>query len=134
MAQGKAWNKEEVVEVLRPFFELGCDIAKACRYAGIPRPTVETWVLEDNELRLKIEAWQNSINMKAREALKEGIEKGDKSSAEWWLERREKEDFSPKTETELSSKQSFSDLIAELEKEAENDIAEQDKEPEDETK
>lgn len=120
MAQGRAWNKEEVTEILRPFFELGCSVTKACKYAGIAQQTVDTWIQEDDELRLKIESWQNIINEKARATLKEGIEKGDKNSAQWWLERREKDDFSPKTETELSTKTSVKDLIDELDKEAED--------------
>ena len=98
MSQGKAWNKEEVIRTLEPFFKLGCNLKKACAYAGVPYTTVFTWVDSDEELRIKITAWQNEMNAKARQVLKQSMESGDKSTALEWIKRKEKDEFSDRTE------------------------------------
>jgi len=41
MAQGKARNKEETIEALKPYFKMGCSVLKACNYGGIPQSTVQ---------------------------------------------------------------------------------------------
>lgn len=96
MSQGKAWEKEKVIEVLRPLFELGYSVTKACKYAGIPQPTVATWILDDEELRLKINSWQNKVNIKARETLVQNVNEGSYSASKDWLIAMEPEDFGPK--------------------------------------
>lgn len=98
MAQGKPWKKEEVIELLKPFFKLGMNVNKACASAGIPQSTVQTWIGEDDLLRLKIEVWQKEITISALKAKKKAIERGDKFEAGWWLERKEKDDFSLRQE------------------------------------
>lgn len=111
MAQGKAWNKEEVVEVLKPHFQLGCSIQRACDYAGIASSTVKTWIENDETLRLKITSWQNELSLLARKNWKESLVEGrptkfgpDKyTPAAEWLQVREKEDFSKRTETDITT-------------------------------
>ncbi len=96
--KGKAWKRGKVVEVLEPYLRLSYSLRKACSVAGIPRTTVQTWVDTDETLRLKITAWQNEINAQARRNIVEKIQGGDTETAKWWLERREKEDFSLRSE------------------------------------
>jgi len=96
--KGKAWKKGKVVEVLEPFLKLGYTYTKACKIAGIPHNTVSGWLENDNELRLKFESWQNEINAQARRNIVKKIEGGDTDAARWWLERREKDDFSLRSE------------------------------------
>ena len=98
MAQGKAWDKEKIIEVLKPYFQLGCSVRKACMYAGIAESTFQTWVGEDPELRVQIEAWQNEINAKARANWRAQIASGQFEASRQWLERNEKDDFSLRTE------------------------------------
>ena len=64
--QGKAWNKEEVVELLKPKFQLGYSFNKACELINLPPSTFKTWLETDEELRLKVNAWQNEISDLAR--------------------------------------------------------------------
>lgn len=104
MAQGKAWDKEEVIRTLEPFFKLGCNIKKACSYAGIPYTTVKTWIDDDEELRIKVEAWQNEIATSARRTIKQAVEKGEVAPSLEWLKRKEKDEFSDKIETDITSK------------------------------
>ena len=98
MAQGTAWDKDEVIIILEPFFKLGCNVARACGYAGIARTTVQTWIDNDEELRLKIEAWQNEPNAKARQNWSAKIQMGDYDASVAWLIRKEKDDFSERKE------------------------------------
>lgn len=101
MAQGKEWNKEEVLTILEDFFKLGCSVSKACDYAGIPRTTVQTWIDNDEELRLKITAWQNELNIAARRTLANALKKKKNpsvSTAFEWLGKKEKDEFSERKE------------------------------------
>lgn len=98
MAQGKAYNKEEVIRSLEPYFKLGCNIKKACDYAGVPYTTVHTWVSNDEELRIKITAWQNELNLAARRVYATKIAADDFQAADKWLSKREKDEFSDRTE------------------------------------
>lgn len=98
MSQGKAWNKEEVIEILKPYFELGCSVNKACNYAGIPQSTVQTWIDDSEELRLKIGSWQNVMSTQARRVWKKALDENQANAATEWLRRKEKDEFSDRTE------------------------------------
>lgn len=96
--QGKEWNQEEMIRTLEPYFKLGCNLKKACDYAGIPYTTVHTWVSADEELRIKINSWQNEVNEEARRVWASKIKGGDFFASKEWLERKEKDEFSNRTE------------------------------------
>lgn len=98
MSQGKEWNQEEVIRTLEPFFKLGCNIKKACNYAGIPYTTVNTWINDSEELRIKVTAWQNEMSTQARKVLKSELEKGNYATSLEWLKRKEKDEFSDRQE------------------------------------
>ena len=98
MAQGKAWDREEVIKVLEPYFKLGCSVTKACKYGGIPQSTVQTWIDNDDELRLQVTAWQNEISAKARANWRAKIASGEYGPSIQWLERSESDDFSTRQE------------------------------------
>ncbi len=93
MAQGVRHNQDEVLELLQPYFQLGCSVTKACSYAGIPRTTIQTWIESDEAIRLKVTAWQNEISARAREVWAAQIEAGDYRAAERWLARKEIDEF-----------------------------------------
>ena len=103
MAQGKEWNKDEVMKTLEPFFKLGCSVKKACDYAGIPRTTVQTWIDADDELRLQITAWQNEMSVLARKNWRKALEAKKKGASGYtasvdWLAKKEKDEFSERKE------------------------------------
>lgn len=98
MAQGIPRKKEEVIEALRPYFQLGCSVLKACKYGGVPQSTVQTWIDNDEDLRVKITGWQNEINAKARANWRARVAGGDYGASKDWLERNEKDDFSIRSE------------------------------------
>ena len=99
MAQGKEWDKEEIIRTLEPKFKLGCSIKKACDYAGVPYTTVHTWIRDDETLRIKIKAWQNEPNEVARASWIAKMAEGDYLSSKDWLSKKEKDEFSDRVET-----------------------------------
>ena len=111
MAQGKAYDKQQILEGLKKYFLLGYSIQTACEYAGFDPSLVYKWAREDPSLSSKIKAWQGQVNAKARELIvhsilgdeKEGI-KPDLKTAQWWAERRERNDFSIRTENDITTK------------------------------
>lgn len=98
MAQGKKRDKDKVIRALKPFFQLGCDVKKACEYGGVPYTTVHTWLSNDEELRIKINAWQNEVSYIARKNWKKAIKDGDVAMSERWLTKKEKDEFSDRQE------------------------------------
>lgn len=106
MAQGIAWDKEKAIEALRPKLQLGYSLTKACNIVGIPQSTVATWLEKDEPLRLKVNGWMNEVNELARrnwtEAIKNGIPtkvgQDYYTPSKDWLERKEKDEFSMRTE------------------------------------
>ena len=98
LAQGKAFDKDKVLETLRPYFQLGCSIPKACAYAGIRYEAVWKWIKDDEELRIQITAWQNEMNTIARKVYLEKMRRGDFQAADKWLSKKEKDEFSDRTE------------------------------------
>jgi hypothetical protein len=134
LAQGKQWDKEKVVEAIKPFFLLGYSIRKACINAGIPESTVKTWLEKDEELRLQIGAWQNMVNSKARKNLIDtiqGVVKDDTgkvietipvaqrvATSLDWLKGMEKDAFSTRKELTGADGEPLNSNLTEEEKQA----------------
>lgn len=110
--QGKAWNKDEVTELLKPYLQLGYSVNKACKLVGIPQQTVDTWIQNDELLQLKVESWRNELNIQARKQWEKAIKEGVPTKygpdtygpAKDWLERMERDEFSTKQNVDITSK------------------------------
>lgn len=108
MAQGKKFTKEqrqEVIESLRPYLEVGFSRARACKMVGLNESTLSRWLTADEVLGMKVEGWENSINKLVMANLLDALrsesrneEDTKKETSKWWAERRMKEDFSTRTE------------------------------------
>lgn len=124
MSQGKEWDKEKTIEILKPLFELDYSVTKACKIAGIPQSTVATWIMNDQILQLKINYWRGKINREARENWVKAIKEGkltkfgrDKyTPAKEWLERRERNEFSLKSEVDVKKETEVKLTTEEFEK------------------
>lgn len=94
------YEKDELLELLKPYFLLGMSIHKACATSGLcDDQTILNWC-EDVEIRKKIESWQNYLSAKARNVVADKINQGSVEDSWKWLERKEKQEFSPKSEVE----------------------------------
>lgn len=127
MAQGVGWDKEKIIELMKPKLKLGYSITKACKVIGFPQSTFATWLQNDRELRLKVFSWKNNISDKARKNLKEKILSGSEEESRWWLERKEKDEFSTRTE-EITAETTIDDLLKELNDESDREAQDQEQE------
>src|SRR3990167_351598 len=94
MSQGKKRNRNEVVGLLEPFFKLGWNVTKACEFAGVAQSTVQTWIENDDDLRLKIGVWRGMVTVAGVQNIARAIVKDkDVVASQWWLERVAKDQF-----------------------------------------
>lgn len=92
----------ELVGKLEYAFALGCSVTEACLYAGISRDTYYEWCKADTKLSDRMEELRESPILIARETVIKGI-KRDPDLALKFLERRKKDEFSTKTENDITS-------------------------------
>ena len=110
MAQGKEFTTEqrqEIMQSLKPYLELGFSRNKACDLIGLPPTTLSNWAREDEALGMKLEGWENAMNKTAlaniQTAMIKETEDGKADTAKWWAERKMKHDFSLKLEQDITS-------------------------------
>ena len=97
--QGVAYKKDEVLEALRPLLQLGYSVTNACGQIGIAEETVHVWLKKNPALLAKVRAWQEMASNAARHVLvKSIVEDKDQDNAKWWLERKQKAEFSQRQE------------------------------------
>lgn len=112
MAQGKAYTdkqREMILESLKDYLELGFSRSRACKMVGFDETTLSKWLSNDEALSMKVQGWENAMNKLAlanlRDALLKESQSDDskKETSKWWSERKMKEDFSTKLETDITS-------------------------------
>lgn len=97
-------EKENIVRSLKPYFELGYSLNKACILAKIPTSTANDIIRENEELRIEMEASQNLISVEARKVIAKQIKKGDVSLSKWWLEKVDLPNNEKEKEKEMTYK------------------------------
>lgn len=97
--QGKAYDKDEILQSLKPYFMLGYNRTRACTLALFNPTTLSNWEAADATITVQINAWIEYANHKARSNVVESIEKGDKDLSKWWLERKDRNDFATRQES-----------------------------------
>lgn len=115
MAQGREWKTEEketIIQSLKPYLEMGYSRNKACNFIGLPPQTLSNWIVNDDALGIKIQSWENTVNTMVMQNIVQAIKRESeldddlKKENSWkWAERRMKDDFSLKTETDVSVKE-----------------------------
>ena len=113
MAQGREWTPEEretIIQSLKPYLELGYSRNKACSFIGLTPSTLSNWVQADESLGIKLTGWENTVNSLVMANIVDAIRRESeleddirKENSWKWAERRMKEDFSTKTETDITS-------------------------------
>ena len=112
MSQGKPFTseqREEIIQSLKPFLEMGYSRNKSCAFIGLPPQTLSNWAIEDEALGMKLVAWENANVALAlanvHKALKIESETEDARVDNSWkyLERKE-ETFKPKQDVTSDDK------------------------------
>lgn len=111
MAQGKAYTpeqREEIIRSLKDFLEMGFSRNKACEMIGFNPMTLSGWVKDDEALLMKLQGWENAVNVIAIKNIKDAIIAESKLNDDtrkdnsWkWAEKRIK-DLGVKQEIEHS--------------------------------
>lgn len=88
-----------VVKKLEEAFAVGCSDAEACFYAGIPKQTLYNYQKKHPGFIDRKEALKERPILLARQKVVRELE-SDVKNAQWYLERKRKDEFSQKTELE----------------------------------
>lgn len=89
---------------------MGFSRNKACNFIGLAPGTLSNWVKDDEALGMKLTGWENAVNTVVMQNLVQAIKReGEleddirKENSWKWAERRMKDDFSLKTEADITS-------------------------------
>jgi hypothetical protein len=91
---------DETVKKLEEVFALGGTDEEACFYANISRQTLYNYQKENPEFIDRKEALKEKPILKARQTVVKALD--DPKDAQWYLERKKKNEFSIKSEIEHS--------------------------------
>jgi hypothetical protein len=91
-----------VLNKLEQAFSLGATDLEACFYAGISHQTLYNYQNKYPEFVERKEALKDKLILKSRMVVSDALDNGDKQTAQWYLERKKKDEFSPKHETAVS--------------------------------
>lgn len=96
----KVWRpsklNESIVWKLYEAFKLWWTVEEACCYAEISRATYYEWIKENDEFSDKISLAKRYLEIKSRAVISNSIESWDIKTAMWYLERKNKAEFSLK--------------------------------------
>ena len=88
---------EEVLRLLREAFEWGCTDREACLHAQIAQSTLYAYQLVNPEYVEWKEAWKDNPTLVARKCVATSLS-SDKELSLKYLERKKKDEFSPRSE------------------------------------
>lgn len=88
----------DVLNKLEHAFSIGCSDLEACLYADISPKTLYNFQNKYPDFLQRKELLKKSLSLKARSNIAGSINKGSLVQSEWYLERKEKNEFSTKTE------------------------------------
>lgn len=86
----------EVVGKLELGFAKGLNKTECCEFAGISRDTLYEYLEKHPDFSDKIEVLQSHPSMKAKINIADRIEQGDVELSQWYLERKNPDEFSTK--------------------------------------
>ena len=89
---------EEIVGKIEFGFMKGLNVTECCHYADISRNAFYEYCEKNPDFKDRIEELKSNPSTKAKLNVVEAIENGDTDLSKWWLERRNKDEFSLKQE------------------------------------
>lgn len=103
MAGGRPPKIDNVIlGKLEGAFKIGANDREACSYAGINPDTLYEYQKKHPEFTEQKEAWKQNPIMKAKNTIFSNLD--DPRTAQWYLERKCKEEFSTQSKVELEGK------------------------------
>lgn len=92
---------DEVLAKLREAFLIGATDKEACGYAGITEKTLYNYQGKHPEFLHKKNAWKDQPILKAKMTVVKSLD--NTKDAQWYLERKAKNEFSSRSETDITS-------------------------------
>lgn len=92
----------EVVKQLTEAFEMGMSVINSCIHAGVSKQVYFDYCKKNPEFHDRCKDLQQKPAIKAILVINQALKEGDVSTAKWYAERKIKDEFSLKTETEHS--------------------------------
>jgi hypothetical protein len=87
---------------IKPYLQQGYSINKSCILAGIPPTTISDYTISDPNFSERIKADQEYASVLSRNIILGKLKDKDEATAKWWLERKNKDEFSLRNETNLT--------------------------------
>lgn len=87
---------EEALEKLERAFSLGCTDMEACLIANISRESLAVFQKNNPSWVERKEMLKEELVYRSRGVIATAIENNDVNTAKWYLERKKKDEFSPK--------------------------------------
>lgn len=112
MSDNKPWHRptvmtEEVLRLLAEGFSCSMTDIEACLFADIAPSTLYLYANEHPGFSEWKEALKKKPGLKAKMNKTKAINEGDQNASSWWLERKNKDEFSQKQEIENSGETSM---------------------------
>ena len=95
----------EVLQKLEHGFSCGLTDKEACCYAGICEATLYNYCSSNPEFLERKELLKEQPKIKAKLVIYDALKEGSVKVAQWYLERKAKDEFSTKLETDVVSYQ-----------------------------
>ena len=92
----------EVLQKLEYAFASGLSDREASLYAGISESTLYNYCHEHEEFLERKELFKEQTKMKAKLVIAKAIEEGSLKTAQWYLERKAKDEFSTRQEADIA--------------------------------
>jgi ACT domain-containing protein len=96
---------DAVVAKLEYGFMKGLNVTECCHYADISRNCFYEYLEKNPDFKDRIEELRSNPSTKAKLNVVEVIENGDTDLSKWWLERRNKDEFTTKQEIDADVKE-----------------------------
>jgi hypothetical protein len=109
----------ETLKKLENAFASGYTDEQACIFADISMPTLYEYIKKNPNFHNKKELLKKRVDIQAKTNLVKKIKEGDDITSKWWLERKCKDEFSTKNETQLSGE--IKERIVYIEKKEKDD-------------
>lgn len=90
-----------VIDKLEQAFSAGATDGEACFYAGIATDTLYKYQVENPDYIKRKEALKNDLVLQSRFNVQKIIKSEDKDISKWYLERKKKDEFSIRTESDI---------------------------------
>lgn len=92
---------KDTLDKLKECFFYGHTDAEACLLAGISEDVLYKYQRENPDFIKEKQALKQNPNAVARKLIYDALDKGDKDMAKWYAERKMKDEFSTKTESDV---------------------------------